>query len=198
MSGRDELLERAVAWFARHGIGDVSLRSLASGIGTSHRMLIYHFGSRDGLLSAVVEAVERGERDTLTSLMAEASDPYEVGARFWEHLVARADTFAPLFFELSAAAMQGKPYAAQLRGWLIDGWVEPLTEGFARLTSDAVLARDFAHLALAAARGLLFEASVTGHHGSADAAMARLTELIRIAIEGRPAPRVRDNAHPDA
>ena len=183
MSGRDELLERAVAWFALHGIGDVSLRSLADGIGTSHRMLIYHFGSRDGLLSAVVEAVERGERDTLTALLADASDPYQAGARFWEHLVARADTFAPLFFELSAAAMQGKPYASQLRSWLLDGWVGPLTEGFARLTSDAVLARDLAHLALAAARGLLFEVSVTGDRGAPDAAMQRLTDLIRVTLE---------------
>ena len=59
---RDALLARCVTWFADHGVGDTSLRTLADGVGTSHRMLIYHFGSREGLLAAVVEAVEQGER----------------------------------------------------------------------------------------------------------------------------------------
>ncbi|MBK6300027.1 MAG: TetR family transcriptional regulator [Actinomycetales bacterium] len=43
MSRREELLGQVVAWFAAHGIGDTSLRTLARELGTSHRMLIYHF-----------------------------------------------------------------------------------------------------------------------------------------------------------
>lgn len=43
---RDELLDRAVGWFAEHGIGDTSMRTLAAELGTSGRMLHYHFGSR--------------------------------------------------------------------------------------------------------------------------------------------------------
>jgi AcrR family transcriptional regulator len=35
------------------GIADLSQRQLAAAISTSHRMLIYHFGSREGLLVAV-------------------------------------------------------------------------------------------------------------------------------------------------
>ena len=49
---REELLGKAIGWFAEHGVGETSLRTLAEGIGTSHRMLIYHFGSREGLLAA--------------------------------------------------------------------------------------------------------------------------------------------------
>ena len=184
MTARDELLDRVVAWFAENGIGDTSLRTLAASIGTSHRMLIYHFGSREGLLSAVVEAVERGERETLTSLMAEATDPFEAGSVFWEHVCASAATFAPLFFELSAAAMQGKAYAAPLRDWLIAGWVEPLAEEFARLGVGAVHADELAHLSLAVARGLLFEASVTGDRAAPDAAIARFTAMVRAMASG--------------
>ena len=69
-SARDDLLRRAVEHFAVHGIGDTSLRSLAAGIDTSHRMLLYHFGSREGLLSAVVDAVESGGRATLAGELA--------------------------------------------------------------------------------------------------------------------------------
>ena len=78
---REELLGRAVAWFAEHGVGDTSLRTLAAGIGTSHRMLNYHFGSREGLLGAVVEAVEQAEHAALLELAATHDDPFEAGRR---------------------------------------------------------------------------------------------------------------------
>lgn len=51
---RSELLERATDYVLAHGLIGLSLRPLASAIGTSDRMLIYHFGSRDALVSAIV------------------------------------------------------------------------------------------------------------------------------------------------
>ncbi len=179
---RADLLARAVGWFAANGIGDTSLRGLATALGTSHRMLIYHFGSREGLLSAVVELVERGERAAMEELLAGSSDPFEAGAAFWEHVAARAETFAPLFFELSGAAMQGKPYAASLRDWLVAGWVGPLTDAYLRLGMAEDRADELAHLSLAAARGLLFEVAVTGDRSPADAAMRRLTAMVRAGL----------------
>ena len=94
-------------------------------------MLIYHFGSREGLLAAVVEAVEQGEREVLERLLADADDTddaYAAGQQFWAHVADAATTFAPLFFELSGQAMQGKPWAAELREWLGSGWSAALTD----------------------------------------------------------------------
>ena len=129
-AAREELLARAVAWFAEHGVGDTSLRTLATGIGTSHRMLNYHFGSRSGLLGAVVEAVERSEQEALLALAAETDDPFEAGALFWTRVADRAAVFAPLFFELSTHAMRGEPHAAPLRRWLGEGWLPALADLF--------------------------------------------------------------------
>ena len=50
-SARDRQLAAAVAIAMQGGIADLSLRELAAAIGTSHRMLLYHFGSREGLLA---------------------------------------------------------------------------------------------------------------------------------------------------
>lgn len=50
---RQELLDGATAWVVEHGLGDLSLRPLAEAVGTSDRMLIYYFGSRDGLVAAI-------------------------------------------------------------------------------------------------------------------------------------------------
>ena len=56
-SAKDVLLERVVDHFVADGLGDLSLRKIAGAIGTSHRMLLYHFGSKDGLLLEVVGLV---------------------------------------------------------------------------------------------------------------------------------------------
>jgi AcrR family transcriptional regulator len=69
---REQLLQAAIAYVAANGVTDVSLRELARAIGSSHRMLIYHFGSKEGLLVAIVQAVEEATR----GLFAEfAADP---------------------------------------------------------------------------------------------------------------------------
>ena len=46
---RQRLLDAVVTYFTEEGLADESLRRIAEAIGTSHRMLLYHFGSKDGL-----------------------------------------------------------------------------------------------------------------------------------------------------
>ena len=41
------------------GLIGLSLRPLAKAVGTSDRMLIYHFGSRDGLVAAIIDECDR-------------------------------------------------------------------------------------------------------------------------------------------
>lgn len=179
---REELLGRAVAWFAEHGVGDTSLRTLAAGIGTSHRMLNYHFGSREGLLGAVVEAVEQAEHAALLELAATHSDPFEAGAAFWTRVADRAEVFAPLFFELSTHAMRGRPHAAGLRAWLRTGWTEAIRRSYLDLGVPPERAGTLALQSLAMARGLLFEVAVTGDRAAADAAMASWTDTVRAEV----------------
>lgn len=194
-SARDALLARCVAWFADHGVGDTSLRALADGVGTSHRMLIYHFGSREGLLAAVVEAVEQGEREVLAALLADTDDAYAAGQQFWTHVADAATTFAPLFFELSGQAMQGKPWAARLREWLGTGWSEALTDLWVRVGHPPAQAQDLALLNLATVRGLLFQLAVTGDRTAADRGVALLADTFArlphpgggISVGGGPA-----------
>jgi AcrR family transcriptional regulator len=60
VSRRDELLDLATDHVLAEGLIGLTLRPLAAAIGTSDRMLIYHFGDRDGLVSSVV--ARTGER----------------------------------------------------------------------------------------------------------------------------------------
>jgi AcrR family transcriptional regulator len=70
MSRRDDLLDRVTDHVLERGLIGLTLRPVAAAIGTSDRMLIYHFGSRDALVSAVVaRSTERAiaEVDALPS-----------------------------------------------------------------------------------------------------------------------------------
>ena len=69
MGARDDLLARIVDDVAEHGIGDRSLRHLAESVGSSHRMLHYHFGSREGLVAAIVDEVEGRQRGALAEVL---------------------------------------------------------------------------------------------------------------------------------
>ena len=52
---RETLLPLLAAYVLENGLADVSLRPLAKAAGTSDRMLLYHFGSKEELVAALLE-----------------------------------------------------------------------------------------------------------------------------------------------
>jgi AcrR family transcriptional regulator len=163
MTARDELLDRCVGYLRQVGIGQRSLREIASGAGTSHRMLIYHFGGREGLLAEVVGRIEAEQREALAALAATEVDPGDLGALFWRRL---ADPeLAPaerLFFEIYVHALHGPQWTESFRAAVIDSWLALVTELFERLGFDQHEARLRARVSLAASRGLLLDLLLTG------------------------------------
>jgi AcrR family transcriptional regulator len=99
---KERLLKAVVDAALAGGIADKSLRAIAEAAGTSHRMLIHHFGSREGLLVEVIRAVEARQRAVLSELGAESGElSGELTDRFWKHL--RSPELAAqerLFFEV--------------------------------------------------------------------------------------------------
>jgi AcrR family transcriptional regulator len=177
---RETLLTDAVEHFAKNGIGDASLRSIASAIGTSHRMLIYHFGSREGLLAEVVRVVEQQQRDLLASLTAEDLPLKEQTEQFWRRVSEATLIYGPLFFELSAQAMQDLPHTEALKADLVNVWLPPLIELCVRAGIAPDQAPAYARLGLAASRGLLFDLLLTGDRAEVDEASALLNRLFAL------------------
>ena len=163
---RERLLEAALAYVTEHGIGDVGFRELARALGTTHRMLGYHFGSKDGLLVEIVRTVEQRQRDALAGLVTDDDlSPVEQMRQMAERLLDPA--LWPnerLFFELYGQALQGRPYAADLLPEVVTAWIAPLTEISRRLGTSEADAPAQARLLLAVARGLLLDLMATGDH----------------------------------
>ncbi|MBD3689786.1 TetR family transcriptional regulator [Nanchangia anserum] len=51
---RQELIRNAFSVFASRGIQGLSLRQIARELGVSHSLILHHFGSKDGLIEAVL------------------------------------------------------------------------------------------------------------------------------------------------
>jgi AcrR family transcriptional regulator len=172
---RGRLLAGAIEHVSEHGVGEISLRQLAAALGTSHRMLLYHFGSREALLIEVIRTVEEQQRAALAQILEEEADepPAEIMRRMWARVADPA--LWPnerLFFEVYAQALQGSPHALPLLDGIVDAWVEPLAALVAPGRPEAE-ARAEARLGVAVVRGLLLDLLATGDRAAVDAAMER-------------------------
>ena len=176
---RQRLLDATMKYVVAHGVGDMSLRQLAAAVGTSHRMLVYHFGSKQGLLIEVIQAVEEQQRQALASLLADpgAALPDRM-LRFWAVLADPSLWPAErLFFEMYGQALQGRPHTAALLDGVVESWLGPITELCESAGMPARTARARARLGVAVTRGLLLDLLATGDRQGADDAMAEFMAM---------------------
>jgi AcrR family transcriptional regulator len=177
-AARDRVLDAAVEHALSTGIVDMSLREIAAAIGTSHRMLIYHFGSREGLLVAVVREVERRERQTLGDAALSVTD----ARRLWDQLAdpsLRAQE--RLFFEIYSHALLGRPGTEGFLEEVVDGWLSLVTESATGAGIDEKDARTVARLGLAVTRGLLLDLLASGDTAGTTQAFELFTTLLERA-----------------
>ena len=187
---RARLLAGAIEHVAQHGVADLSLRGVAAALGTSHRMLIYHFGSREGLLIEIIRAVEAQQRAALAGMLLDATaPPAESARRLWERLADPALWPSErLFFEVYVQALQGHPQARPLLDGIVDRWVEPLTRIAVAEGRPEEQARAEARLGVAVTRGLLLDLLATGDRAAVDAAMERYIEAVVVPAAEACAP----------
>ncbi|HWT48558.1 MAG TPA: TetR/AcrR family transcriptional regulator [Mycobacterium sp.] len=168
---RRQLLDALIEEFAAGGIGDRPLREVAAAVGTSHRMLLHHFGSREDLLVAVVEEVERHQMGLLRDL---PTDPAEGFAAMWADLHRpELRNLERLFFECYARAAQGeKPFARMVPG-AVNGWLAEVAA-----VAGGPIDHAMVRLGLAVVRGLLLDLVATDDDASVDAAANVFAELL--------------------
>lgn len=187
-SPRQRLLDAAIDHVAEHGLADLSLRRLATELGTSHRMLSHHFGSKDGLWLAIVKEVERRQLDAFTELAPDPSMPLDDLARTWWRHISDPSLWPNerLFFEVYAQALHDRPPANELLDSVVEPWVRPAAAharaaGLPPETADA-----FARLGLAVTRGLLLDLLATRDRAAVDAAMEHWIAMSTTYMETAP------------
>jgi len=179
-SPRERLLAATMSHVAEAGLADFSLRSVATAIGTSHRMLSHHFGSKAGLEVAIVR---RATELLTTPLLVQDADTPDLSAgqqiqRVWEAL--SEPTLEPLlrlYFDLTNRAASGDPVAVEAVGTIRDHWTRTaLTIGD--------LADDTQELLLGAAvtstflKGLLLDRLSGATIAETEAVLRRFIDLV--------------------
>lgn len=124
---RAELLDGATAWVIEHGLATLSLRPVAKALGTSDRMLLYWFDSRDGLLAAIAEHAGEGLSLALPVVDPAAPPPTprawldQCWALFSDPLVRPG---LALLFELDALGARAPGAARDAARRTADRWIE--------------------------------------------------------------------------
>ena len=166
---RERLLDAIVLEVGTNGLGDRSLRDLASAVGSSHRMLHYHFGSRDGLVAALVETVEASQRGVLDELADQVSSPEELVLALWTRVSSpELRPFVRLFFE--CVAVSGG-------AGLTEPWLDAAAAAGDRLGLDLDVVD--LRLGVAVTRGLLIDVLASGDAGPATEALERFVAMSR-------------------
>ncbi|MFF0449562.1 TetR/AcrR family transcriptional regulator [Streptomyces sp. NPDC004609] len=158
---RNELLTKAVAHVGERGMGDMSLRSLAGAIGTSHRMLIYHFGSRERLLAEVLQRL-RAEEQRVYFAEAPHTTRAQLLRSLWELYSSPASRgrTGNFFYVLGLAAQEPESYREFLDS--LADWTRILGEQGLREGLDEKRAASEAYLLAWSLRGLLLDLVTSG------------------------------------
>ena len=170
---RHDLLDAIVRNVGADGIGQRSLRDIAEQVGTSHRMLLHYFESREGLLVAIVDEVERRTKVDVDALYDAEDDPADVLERAWSEL--RVEQMRPserLFFECYARGANGEHPFDRLHPDSITSWLE--------MASRQGVDIDLARLGLAVVRGLLLDLIATNDEDGTTKALALYADLVRL------------------
>ena len=178
-SPKQRLLDAAIEYVSANGISDVSLRTLAAALGTSHRMLIFHFGSKEQLWVEIVQTVEQRQREVLRDILPDPSRPVGEAMRAWWKHISDPKLWPNerLFFELYGQALQGRPHTVELLDGIVEDWLDPVVEINVALGVPEPLARAHARLGVAVTRGLLLDLLATRDVKAVDDAMNAFIDI---------------------
>jgi AcrR family transcriptional regulator len=179
-SSRETLRAAAADYLLENGLADLSLRPLAAAAGTSARMLVYHFGSKEGLIAEAMDEIRSRQRKLAERWIARhpKSSAEKLLDFVWSWVAApEHEPYLRLFLEiLGRGTRKGKLFAefsrATFEDWVT--WAERRAT-IAGRTPEA--ARALAVLTVATVRGLAFYYLATKDRRGARAALRALATL---------------------
>jgi AcrR family transcriptional regulator len=124
---REVLLDATIEYMLRHGVADLSLRPLAAKVGSKARLLIYHFHSKDSLVSEAMIVVRDRVQKAFAAMVenGRGHTASQILRAFWRWATSKQhERYLRLFFEVHGLALQ-KParYGRYLEG-AVSTWVE--------------------------------------------------------------------------
>jgi AcrR family transcriptional regulator len=170
------LVEAAYEYVLANGLADVSLRPIAEAIGSSTGVLRFLFGSRDGLVAALLQRARADELAMLGTLPADG-DLKTLTLAVWEWLADPSHAaLLRLWTESYARSLldESGPWADFARGTVRD-WLALLARAQPANVRNAAAGRAQRTAILAVLRGAMLDLLATGDR-------ARATRAVRACL----------------
>ncbi len=188
---RTELLAAIVDYLLQNGLADLSLRPLAAAVAVSPRTLLYHFGSKEALVVAVLEEANRRQARLLEAWYERSAehDARTLLLRAWQWLTApRHDRLLRLLFETYGIALQDRKRHASFLRAASSEWIAPFAAALRARGFSAERAAALATLLVAVIRGLLLDVLATGDRTRVDRAFRSFINAIELPDAGAERP----------
>jgi AcrR family transcriptional regulator len=158
---RDEILEGAVAAAFADGLSTLTFGRVASRLGTSDRIIVYYFPTKDELVTAVLVSLGTQLQATLaSSLTSRVSGHVELACAAWPLLATtEADPIFALFFEALGLAASGRDPYRTIAPSLVEAWIDWMSTF---VTGSPSRRRSEAEAAIALLDGLLLLRQMAG------------------------------------
>lgn len=182
MNRHDVLLDAAIGYVADHGLANLSLRPLAAALGTSGRLLMFHFGNKENLLIELLTEVQSRFQGSLATFPQNRRNPRStLFQRYWKHLTAPENL--KLLRILYEAQFIGIRQPDQLAGYSAKASRDWATVIRSRLP-NALRTPELVLLCSALFDGLLIDVLTSGEKARAGRAIDRFAGLLRQAAGG--------------
>lgn len=159
----DELLDAIVRYLIKHGLADLSLRPLAKAVGSSPRVLLYYFGSKEKLIGRALAGLREGQRAMFSRMSPSTSgSPSKEYRPIWKQMTSReSEPFFRLFFEAYGLALRSPKRFKLLLQTAVEDWLEFVADPQLQKSHGRQDARAFATIVLAGFRGFMLDFCAT-------------------------------------
>jgi len=188
LENRAALLERVSAYVLEHGLADLSLRPLARAVGSSPRVLLYHFGSKEAIVTAVLRNIRAQQLAVFDHLRSsDLSTPAAVCRAAWAYMTnSRVLPMLRLFFETYALALRDPERFPGFLEGAVEDWLRFLSEPACCKATDPRRARTLATVILAGFRGFMLDFAATQDRERVGAALDAWADSLDALSEKDP------------
>lgn len=177
---RRALLERIVDYATENGIAEMSLRPLAKAVGSSPRVLLYYFGSKDQLIVEIIARARARQREQIANLkLVPGLGPREICRMCWRVMSdLRFEGLFRLWFEVYGLALQDRSRFPGFLERAVEDWLDFLSKPSVEAGFTREHARVWATVVIDGFRGFLMDLCATRDRERVDAAVELWLDLI--------------------
>jgi AcrR family transcriptional regulator len=152
-----DLLEQVTNYILENGLQDLSLRPLAEALGTSARMLIYHFGSKEQLVIEAITNAQTKQQALLQKQMVSSKSGTKTLQNFWAWFTSEdVMAFVRLLYDIENQGINGNVQYLAFAKAIFEDWEVFMQHNVKSLSPEQV------RLVVGVISGLLLYRLVTG------------------------------------